>query len=1239
MAVRPGDRYATTKALASDLEHWLADEPILARREPLSERVRRWVRKHRGLVGLGAASVIIVLTVGVAALWVESAARREAQEQHLRQLAEDERTEADEQRKRVVEQEALVQRVLYFSNIALADRAWHDADIGRLDQLLAETQPQAGREDLRGFEYYYLRRLRHSDLLTLRGHNGSVTAVSWSPDGKRLATAADDKIVRIWDAENGGQILSFSVQPRIIHVAWSPDGKRLAGASGEGKLKVWDAASGQTVLSLGGQTDRIVYVCWSPNGKSLAGTSRDKTLKVWDMEVGRKVATIRVGREWNTTLSWSPDGKRLIGLYDDKTVKVWDAITGQEQEPVVLKGLAGRPSVFWGAEGRHLASTRGADSLVRIWDLSTGRESLILKGHTDWVLDLAWSPDGRRLASTSDDRTVRVWDAVSGQEVFRLKGHAWRVSHVSWSPDGKRLASASLDGTVKIWDAETVQEAVTFRHTERVHGVSWSPDGKRLASVADDPWVRVWDAAGGQNVLFLRRHSRDMTRDVSWSPDGQRLASGDGETVRVWDARTGREALTLGGHSQMVWSVTWSPDGRRLASASADQTVMIWDADTGRLLLPIKGHSQQVYVVSWSPDGRHLASGSGGGRGEPGEVRIWDATTGQQVHFLKGHTGGVYGACWSPDGRRLATSAAFPDKTVKIWDAESGREVLSLRGHTESVYRLSWSRDGKRLASTSGDNTVKVWDVVTGREALTLKDHTGRTMGVCWSPDGWRLASASEDGTVKVWDANPSGPASRGKREAQRLVVLDSPLLQALRGERVVQNPADLIDVARFGAHQKRMFLATAGLFKERFRSHPAWADAKVPLQPNGLRFTNRRYAADAAAMAAAGEGDGAQLTEHQRGIWRQQALDWLRLELQAWKQQIDGATPERRAEIWKLLADLQTDIWLASVRDAASLDRLPVAERGAWRRFWDDVAREALRVKPDYERHFHLGAALALEGKLEQAAAEYREALRIKPDYALAHHRLGIIFASRGRRDEAIAEYHKALDADPTCAYAEGGLGLVFLREGRFAEARDAFRHCLALLPERDAWRPTATAYLRRAERSLVLDPKLPAILKGTARPAGADEQIEYAQLCAYNKLYGASVRLFLEAFAADPELADDLAAGYRYDAASCAARAGSGQGDDADQFGDQDRSRWRKQALAWLQSDLVLRRQQLKQGKLEDRVDVQEKLRHWQNDVDLASLRDPDEVRKLPGDEQELCSKLWAEVEAILREARTTK
>ena len=302
---------------------------------------------------------------------------------------------------------------------------------------------------------------------------------------------------------------------------------------------------------------------------------------------------------------------------------------------------------------------------------------------------------------------------LSSQIRMTLRGHSGPVNAVAFSPDGKRLATASGDQTAKVWDAESGKELRTLRgHSSGVDGVAFSPDGKRLATVSYDQTAKVWDAESGQELLTLRGHSKPVS-GVAFSPDGKRLATASlDDTAKVWEAESGKELLTLRGHSSGVDGVAFSPDGKRLATASWDRTTKVWDAESGKELLTLRGHSAFVDGVAFSLDGKRLATAS-----EDQTAKVWEAESGKELLTLRGHLGSVDAVAFSPDGKRLAT--AGEDRTAKVWDAESGKELLTLRGHSGVVHGVAFSPDGKRLATASVDGTVQVY-ALDLRELLNL---------------------------------------------------------------------------------------------------------------------------------------------------------------------------------------------------------------------------------------------------------------------------------------------------------------------------------------------------------------------------------------------------------------------------------------------------------------------------------------------------------------------------------------
>ena len=396
-------------------------------------------------------------------------------------------------------------------------------------------------------------------------------------------------------------------------------------------------------------------------------------------------------------------------------------------------------------DGKVMASG-SADNIIRLRDAQTGEIINTLRGHTDAISAIAYSPDGKVIASGSDDHTIRLWNAQSGENINILNGHTSWVSTIAYSPDGAVIASGSGTSNIRLWDSRSGEKINNLKgHTGSITAISYSPDGKTMASGSEDNTIQVWNVQSGKIVKTLKGHTRAVWT-IDYSSDGKTIASGSSDnTIRLWNLQSGKTTKKLSGHTDFVRALAYSPDGMVIASGSSDNTIRLWNAESGEVIKTLEGHTDMVSSLAFRPDGKLVASGS-----YDGSLRIWNTQSGETIQKLKSQSSIVNSITYSPNGKVIASGS---DEKIRLWHAQSGKNIQNLQGHTDSVNAITFNPDGKIIASGSSDNTIKLWNSESGENIKTLKGHTDNVTAIDYSPNGKIIASGSTDNTIRLWDA------------------------------------------------------------------------------------------------------------------------------------------------------------------------------------------------------------------------------------------------------------------------------------------------------------------------------------------------------------------------------------------------------------------------------------------------------------------------------------------------------
>jgi WD40 repeat protein len=625
---------------------------------------------------------------------------------------------------------------------------------------------------------------------TIDSRDGPVWSAVYSKDGSRIATVADDGIVKVLNVMTGSTGVTVTTAATLKHdapvtaAAFSPDGTRIATASRDGLGHIWDIASGMSV-PLTGHAGALTSIAFSPDGKSILTASTDKTARLWDAASGNQIRVYAgyAGVVWSA--AFSEHGDRIV------TTSWEEAVPGDQASPkgsvrILMTDGSGTPKSIqpapipsrlgetWvldaqfspdgkcfvenGAAGTCIV-TAGTDNFARIWNADTGTQVALLNGHQDWVNSAAFSSDGKLVITASLDKTIRLWSVAAAEPVAIVSGHGAAVDSAVLSPDGTYILSASEDHSARIWGVETEdQEGPALAPQQQwVLAAGFSPDRTQLLTAENvgsnqdggTGEVRLWDLTKPGTSTVIAQ-TGGLMRFAAISPDGTRVvAASDDKTALLIDPATKTVIQTLK-HDDGVWFAGFSRDSKYVVTTSGAYTYL-WSALDGQTWMtlgrPTVGHTALVAAADFAPDDRHVVTASW-----DETSLIWDVADPLHPLALQDDGARFTWVVYSPDGAHVAVAA--DDGFVRIFDTQTRKRVSKVPVH-DSLYSVAYSRDGKYLLTASKDRTARLWDAQTGDEIVALRGHSWDVRFATFSKDNTRVVTASQDGTARIWVLPP----------------------------------------------------------------------------------------------------------------------------------------------------------------------------------------------------------------------------------------------------------------------------------------------------------------------------------------------------------------------------------------------------------------------------------------------------------------------------------------------------
>ncbi|OMJ75519.1 hypothetical protein SteCoe_25335 [Stentor coeruleus] len=616
----------------------------------------------------------------------------------------------------------------------------------------------------------------------LKGHSNTVWGLAFNPEGLILASGSDTSI-GMWDIETGKKIVmleSFGHKDIVKCVKFSHDGKFIASASNDKSVKIWRVQDYKMVCEFNEHEGNVLTLCYNHDSTILASGGSDSKIILWNLTEKKKIHKFKGHDGSIRSLTFSSDSSYLISGSNDTTVKVWD-VTKKTIDTTFTNHKNEISAVAISSRDRYLASGCQGN-IINIYNFRSRKFEFKLERHTNCITSLSFNKT--TLVSGSDDKSIKIWSLEEKKEIFELSGHSNYLSSVCFSKDGKYIVSGSWDLTVKIWDVEERKEIFEIEaHDSNISCVDISPDKNYLLTSSESLSFKLWSimfqkenlnieaspnsvmtikfsplgnmlATGNKKgkisifnktfelMFHLEEHS-DCVRNLVFNKDESKLYStGDDNNILVWDLTEKKHVkkYTLDISS---WSIDLSPDGNFLASGAGDKIVRIWDLSKEKLIKEMKGHKYNILSIQYSLNGYYLASGS-----RDKTIILWNSITYQKEYEFLGHTNTIWGICFSPNSKYLASGSR--DKAIKIWNVEDKRLEFDLLGHKHIVTSLVFTLDSKFLISGSWDMTIIIWNIAEKRKDFELKSHESSIL--CLSIRNNTIASADDQGNVKIWD-------------------------------------------------------------------------------------------------------------------------------------------------------------------------------------------------------------------------------------------------------------------------------------------------------------------------------------------------------------------------------------------------------------------------------------------------------------------------------------------------------